>query len=78
MTKRAAIYSRVSTKEQADHGTSQTTQEAAAREYAKREGYEVVERLVVQEVLSELSAYRVIRSNLIQPGSRYLCSQLGH
>ncbi|MBT3862260.1 MAG: recombinase family protein, partial [Chloroflexi bacterium] len=49
MTKRAAIYSRVSTKEQADHGTSQGTQEAAGREYAKRHGYEIVESLVLQE-----------------------------
>jgi len=49
MTKRAAIYSRVSTKKQGDHGTSLGTQEAESREYAKRQGYQIIESLVVQE-----------------------------
>ena len=49
MTKRAAIECRVSTRNQADFGTSLDTQERLAREFAVNAGYEVVEALVVRE-----------------------------
>lgn len=41
--KKAVIYCRVSTKEQADEGNSLVSQERICREYAAKEGYEVVE-----------------------------------
>jgi site-specific DNA recombinase len=41
--KKAAIYCRVSTKEQVDEGNSLVSQERVCREYATKEGYEVVE-----------------------------------
>lgn len=43
MKKKAVIYCRVSTVEQAEEGNSLTTQEKMCREYALREGYEVVD-----------------------------------
>ena len=49
MTKKAAIYGRVSTKGQADFGTSLDTQEQRTREYAAKAGYEIVEALVIFE-----------------------------
>ncbi|MBB5397189.1 recombinase family protein [Mucilaginibacter sp. AK015] len=42
-TKRAVIYCRVSTKEQVEEGNSLVSQERICREYALKEGYEVVE-----------------------------------
>jgi len=41
--KRAVIYCRVSTKEQVEEGNSLVSQERLCREYALKEGYEVVE-----------------------------------
>ena len=41
--KRAVIYCRVSTKEQVDDGNSLVSQERICREYAHKEGYELVE-----------------------------------
>jgi site-specific DNA recombinase len=41
--KRAVIYVRVSTTEQAEEGNSLVTQEKACREYAEKNGYEVAE-----------------------------------
>ena len=41
--KRAVIYCRVSTKEQADEGNSLVSQERICREYAIKEGYEIAE-----------------------------------
>ncbi|MDB5009193.1 MAG: hypothetical protein JWP45_3586 [Mucilaginibacter sp.] len=42
-TKKAVIYCRVSTKEQAEEGNSLVSQERLCREYAAKEGYEVAE-----------------------------------
>jgi site-specific DNA recombinase len=47
--KRAVIYVRVSTTEQADEGNSLATQEKACREYAGKNGYEMVENGVFIE-----------------------------
>jgi DNA invertase Pin-like site-specific DNA recombinase len=41
-TKRAAIYTRVSTARQGDDGTSLDTQEARCRDYVAENGYELV------------------------------------
>ena len=41
--KKAIIYTRVSTKEQADNNTSLTTQKKYCEEYAVKNGFEVVE-----------------------------------
>jgi site-specific DNA recombinase len=41
--KRAVIYCRVSTKEQADEGNSLVSQERICREYAAKEGYEIAQ-----------------------------------
>ncbi|HTE01649.1 MAG TPA: recombinase family protein [Mucilaginibacter sp.] len=41
--KKAVIYCRVSTKEQVDDGNSLVSQERICREYAKKEGFEVIE-----------------------------------
>ena len=41
--KRAVVYVRVSTTEQAEEGNSLATQEKACREYASRDGYDVAE-----------------------------------
>ena len=49
MTKRAALYGRVSTKGQADFGTSLATQEQRTREYAERARYKIIEALVISE-----------------------------
>ena len=48
---KAAIYCRVSTKEQKDSGTSLDSQESRAREYAyhKNRNYRVLDHLVVKE-----------------------------
>ena len=43
--KRAVLYTRVSTREQAEHGYSLRQQLEALREYASREGYEVLEEV---------------------------------
>jgi DNA invertase Pin-like site-specific DNA recombinase len=43
--KRAVLYARVSTEEQARSGYSLAQQMEALREYANREGYEVVEEI---------------------------------
>src|SRR3712207_2813727 len=45
-TKRAILYARVSTEEQARSGYSLAQQLEALREYAAREGYEVLEEVV--------------------------------
>jgi site-specific DNA recombinase len=45
-SKRAVIYCRVSTKEQADEGNSLVSQERLCREYAIREGYTIVESFI--------------------------------
>ncbi len=42
-SKKAVIYCRVSTKEQVDDGNSLVSQERICREYAKKEGFEVIE-----------------------------------
>ena len=44
--KRAVIYCRVSTVEQAEEGNSLVTQERACREYASRNGFDVVEAYI--------------------------------
>ena len=44
--KRAILYARVSTEEQARSGYSLAQQTEALREYAAREGYEVCEEIV--------------------------------
>lgn len=46
MSKRAAIYCRVSTREQAEEGNSLTSQEQHCREYALKHGYEIVEAFI--------------------------------
>lgn len=43
IAKRAVIYCRVSSKEQVDEGNSLVSQERLCREYALKEGYEIVE-----------------------------------
>lgn len=47
-TKRAVIYCRVSTKEQVDEGNSLVSQEKICREYALKQGYEIVETFIEQ------------------------------
>ena len=49
MTDTAAIYCRVSTREQADSGTSLETQLAACRRFAAAHGLQVDEMLIVRE-----------------------------
>src|SRR5438067_13766193 len=49
--KAAAIYARVSTKDQAEN-TSFDTQITACREYARQHGYRVVEAAVIAEDIS--------------------------
>ena len=44
-SKRAILYARVSTNEQATSGYSLSQQLEALREYAAREGYEIVEEI---------------------------------
>ncbi len=46
--KKAVIYCRVSTKEQVDEGNSLVTQEKNCREYAAKNGYEVIQIFVEQ------------------------------
>ncbi|MEN9921482.1 MAG: hypothetical protein RLZZ517_460 [Candidatus Parcubacteria bacterium] len=48
LRKKAVIYCRVSTKEQVDEGNSLITQEKACREYAEKNGYEVVQVYIEQ------------------------------
>lgn len=43
MTKRAILYARVSTDEQAEKGFSLDTQISALQEYARRNGFEIAE-----------------------------------
>jgi site-specific DNA recombinase len=45
-SKRAILYARVSTHEQARSGDSLAQQIEALREYAAREGYEVIEEVM--------------------------------
>jgi site-specific DNA recombinase len=47
-TKKAVIYCRVSTKEQVEEGNSLVTQEKNCREYAKKNGYEIVAVFIEQ------------------------------
>ncbi len=47
-TKRAVIYCRVSTKEQAEEGNSLVTQEKVCREYAEKNGYSIAEVYIEQ------------------------------
>jgi site-specific DNA recombinase len=47
-TKRAVIYCRVSTKEQAEEGNSLVTQEKTCRDYAQKHGYEIVHIYIEQ------------------------------
>ncbi|MFT4040716.1 MAG: recombinase family protein, partial [Thermomicrobiales bacterium] len=49
MSKRAAIYCRVSTDKQEREGTSLQSQEKGCREYAAENGFEIVESLVMLE-----------------------------
>ncbi len=49
MKKRAAILTRVSTREQKTDRTSLSTQVRACREHAARNGYEVAEHLIISE-----------------------------
>jgi site-specific DNA recombinase len=44
--KKAILYARVSTQEQAEKGYSLAQQMEALREYAAREGYEIVEEVI--------------------------------
>lgn len=46
--KKAVIYCRVSTKEQVDEGNSLNTQEKMCREYAQKNGYEIVQLYIEQ------------------------------
>ena len=48
LNKRAVIYCRVSTKEQVDEGNSLVTQERHCKEYAFKEGYEIVHIFIEQ------------------------------
>ena len=56
-TKRAVIYCRVSTKEQVDEGNSLLTQEKICKEYAIKQGYEIV-KVFVEEGESAKTADR--------------------
>lgn len=55
--KRAVIYCRVSTKEQVEEGNSLVTQEKNCREYAQKNGYEIVE-IFIEEGESAKTADR--------------------
>lgn len=52
MTKRCALYARVSTSRQEEEGTSLQTQTALCRDHATAHGYEIDESLVYREVYS--------------------------
>lgn len=52
--KRAAIYTRVSTQNQEQEGTSLESQEVACRKYAQEYGYQVDDYYVISEVYSGL------------------------
>jgi site-specific DNA recombinase len=47
-TKRAVIYCRVSTKEQAEEGNSLVTQEKTCKDYAEKHGYEIIQIYIEQ------------------------------
>lgn len=73
--KRAVIYCRVSTKEQAEEGNSLVTQENNCREYALKNGYEIAEVFIEQgesaktadrTQLQKLLAYCAFKKNNIQ------------
>ena len=48
ITKKAVVYCRVSTKEQADEGGSLSTQEKICKDYAIKNGYEIVDIFIEQ------------------------------
>lgn len=61
MSKRAGIYARVSTTDQADNGTSLTTQERYARDFARACGYQVADEDSIKE---DKSGYIIERPGL--------------
>ena len=73
--KRAVIYCKVSTKEQAEEGNSLVTQENNCKEYALNHGYEIAETFIEQgesaktadrTELQKLLAYCAFKKNNIQ------------